>query len=84
MIIRGHKDKVELCKTQLLEDTKEWDSQKEDRALRSYSLNLTVDHRHHRKIIGGKGVVINAIKVSPCLRTAVQPRLQYSRISTPS
>lgn len=39
-----------------------WESEKEDRALRSFSHNLTVDHRHHAKIIGRKGAVISKIK----------------------
>ncbi|KAL5252053.1 hypothetical protein ACHWQZ_G015010 [Mnemiopsis leidyi] len=62
VIVRGHKQKVEECKTKLEADCKKWDDEKEDRLLRSYSLNLTVDHRHHSKIIGRRGAVINKIK----------------------
>lgn len=64
VIVRGHKDKVEECKSKLELDCKKWDDEKEDRAKRSYSLNLTVDHRHHSKIIGRRGAVINKIKDS--------------------
>jgi len=64
VIVRGHKDKVEECKSRLEVDCKKWDEEKEDRILRSYSLNLTVDHRHHSKIIGRRGAVINKIKDS--------------------
>jgi len=64
VVVRGHKDKVEDCKARLLEDCKKWDEEKEDRLKRGYSLNLTVDHRHHSKIIGRRGAVINKIKDS--------------------
>ena len=62
VIVRGHKDKAELCRARLMADCEKWDDEKEDRVRKSYSVNLTVDHRHHSKIIGRRGAVINKIK----------------------
>lgn len=62
VVIRGHKDKVAECQEHLLTLLEQWDREKEDRLLKSYQLNLTVDHRHHSKIIGRRGAVIKDIK----------------------
>ena len=51
-----------LSYLRLSEDCKKWDDEREDRLKRGFTLNLTVDHRHHSKIIGRKGAVINKIK----------------------
>lgn len=60
--VRGTSDKVQGCKEALLADCARFDLEKEDRILQSFKLNLTVDHRHHPKIIGKKGVIINKIR----------------------
>jgi len=60
--VRGNADKVQGCKEALIADCAKFDSEKEDRILQSFKLNLTVDHRHHPKIIGKKGVIINKIR----------------------
>jgi len=46
----------------LLDKVEELDKDKQDRILRSFRLEVEVDAKHHSKIIGRKGMVINKIR----------------------
>uniref|UniRef100_H0V7G7 Vigilin n=1 Tax=Cavia porcellus TaxID=10141 RepID=H0V7G7_CAVPO len=61
--ITGLAANLDRAKAGLLERVKELQAEQEDRALRSFKLNVTVDPRYHPKIIGRKGAVITQIRL---------------------
>ncbi|KAH0623971.1 hypothetical protein JD844_007202 [Phrynosoma platyrhinos] len=60
--ISGLAANLDRAKARLLERVKELQAEQEDRALRNFKLSVTVDPRHHPKIIGRKGTVITQIR----------------------
>ncbi|KAM5228548.1 vigilin isoform 2-T2 [Ctenodactylus gundi] len=61
--ITGLAANLDRAKAGLLERVKELQAEQEDRALRSFKLNVTVDPKYHPKIIGRKGAVITQIRL---------------------
>ncbi|KAM8890070.1 high density lipoprotein binding protein a [Synchiropus picturatus] len=60
--ITGLASHLERAKAGLLERVKELEAEQEDRELRSFKLTITVDPKHHPKIIGRKGAIITNIR----------------------
>ncbi|XP_067881474.1 vigilin-like [Heterodontus francisci] len=60
--ITGSAASVEAARCHLLERVKEMQNEQEDRALRNFQISLSIDPRHHPKIIGRKGTVITQIR----------------------
>uniref|UniRef100_A0A8C9ZFC3 Vigilin n=1 Tax=Sander lucioperca TaxID=283035 RepID=A0A8C9ZFC3_SANLU len=60
--ITGLANHLDRAKEGLLERVKELQADQEDRALRSFKLTITVDPKHHPKIIGRKGAIITTIR----------------------
>ncbi|KAM9849306.1 high density lipoprotein binding protein a isoform 2-T2 [Aulostomus maculatus] len=60
--ITGLANHLERAKEGLLERVKELQAEQEDRTLRSFKLTITVDPKHHPKIIGRKGAIITNIR----------------------
>ncbi|KAM9832499.1 high density lipoprotein binding protein a [Neosynchiropus ocellatus] len=60
--ITGLATHLERAKAGLLERVKELEAEQEDRELRSFKLTITVDPKHHPKIIGRKGAIITNIR----------------------
>uniref|UniRef100_A0A6I8P600 Vigilin n=1 Tax=Ornithorhynchus anatinus TaxID=9258 RepID=A0A6I8P600_ORNAN len=61
--ITGLAANLDRAKAGLLERVKELQAEQEDRVLRSFKLNVTVDPKYHPKIIGRKGAVITQIRM---------------------
>ncbi|XP_044526830.1 vigilin isoform X2 [Gracilinanus agilis] len=61
--ITGLVANLDRAKAGLLERVRELQAEQEDRALRSFKLNVTVDPKYHPKIIGRKGAVITQIRL---------------------
>uniref|UniRef100_A0A4X2LU28 Vigilin n=1 Tax=Vombatus ursinus TaxID=29139 RepID=A0A4X2LU28_VOMUR len=61
--ITGLVANLDRAKAGLLERVRELQAEQEDRALRSFKLNVTVDPKYHPKIIGRKGAVITQIRM---------------------
>ncbi|MGH0182589.1 UNVERIFIED_CONTAM: hypothetical protein FKN15_010042 [Acipenser sinensis] len=60
--ITGLVESVERARLGLQERVKELMAEQQDRALRSFKLTISVDPKHHPKIIGRKGAVISQIR----------------------
>ncbi|XP_043926730.1 vigilin [Protopterus annectens] len=60
--ITGLANNVERAKDGLHERVQELFAEQEDRALRNFKLTISVEPRHHPKIIGRKGAVITQIR----------------------
>lgn len=60
--ITGPRANVDQAKAALNKRVQQLESEKEDRALRSFQLEVQVDPKHHPKIIGRRGAVISKIR----------------------
>lgn len=60
--VTGTPANVQDAKEALLDRVKDWESDKKDKELRSYTVRIEVKPDYHPKIIGKRGAVITKIR----------------------